>query len=83
MLYERMKKYAVPASDPIDFLERYTRVGCGAERGKAYQEERVKDAFKDLEEYGYCMLSAHESATGDVVSWYPEGERPQQVAGNL
>lgn len=71
-LYERMKKYAVQAENPVDFLERYTKPGYGIERGKDYQKARIKSAYEDLEEYGYCMLPTHSSKTGDIVTWYPD-----------
>lgn len=71
-LYERMKRYAVPAKDPVDFLERYTKSGYGIERGKDYQEARIRTAYEDLERYGYCMLPPSSSKTGEIVTWYPE-----------
>ena len=70
-LYEKMKKYAVPAKDPVDFLERYTKPGYGIERGKEYQEARIKTAYEDLERCGYCMLPNSSSKTGEAVTWYP------------
>ena len=71
-LYETMKKYAVQAEDPIDFLERYTKAGYGIERGKEYQQARIKTAFEDLEQFGYCMLPIQSSKTGEIVTWYPK-----------
>lgn len=71
-LYEHMKKYAVPAKDPVDFLERYTRAGCGIERGKDYQKSRIESAYEDLENFGYCMLPPYSSKTGEIVTWYPD-----------
>lgn len=70
-LYEHMKKYAVKAKDPIDFLERYTKNGYGAERGKDYQQARIESAYEDLKKFGYCMLPTHSSKTGEIVTWYP------------
>lgn len=70
-LYNLMKKYAVPAKDPVDFLERYTRSGYGIECGIEYQNARIKTAFEDLEAYGYCMLPPSSSKTREVVTWYP------------
>lgn len=70
-LYEQMKKYAVSAKDPVDFLELYTRIGYGIERGTEYQEARIKSAFEDLERFGYCMIPPSTSKTGEIVTWYP------------
>lgn len=71
-MFEHMKKYAVPAKNPADFLDKYTKGGCGAERGKDYQKARIESAYEDLKKYGYCMLSAHESKTGEIVTWYSD-----------
>lgn len=71
-LYELMKKYAVPATDPIDFLVHYTRSGYGIERGADYQASRIESAFEDLEKFGYCMLPPSSSKTGETVTWYPD-----------
>ena len=70
-LYERMKKYAVPAKDPTDFLERYTKAGYGIEIGEDYQKARIESAYEDLKRCGYCILSTHESKTGEIVTWFP------------
>ena len=70
-IFERMKKYYVPAKNPEDFLNNYTKGGYGAERGNDYQKARIESAYEDLEKCGYCMLSMHESKTGEVLTWYP------------
>ena len=71
-LYNLMKKYAVSATDPVDFLERYTRAGYGIERGADYQASRIESAYEDLENLGYCMLPPSSSKTRETVTWYPE-----------
>lgn len=70
-LYEKMKKYAVSADNPEDFLNRYTKAGRGIERGEDYQAARVEAAYESVNKLGYCMLSRHDSVSGDIVTWYP------------
>lgn len=70
-LYNLMKKYAVPATDPVDFLDRYTRSGYGIERGADYQASRIESSYEDLEKFGYCMIPQSSSKTGETVTWYP------------
>lgn len=77
-LFEKMKKYSVPASDPVDFLERYTREGFGIECGKEYQQARIETAFEDLEKCGYCMIPPFSSKTRRIVTWYPGAQHTTQ-----
>lgn len=74
--YEHMKKYAVPAKDPVDFLNRYTRAGYGIERGEEYQKSRIESEYEDLEKFGYCMIPPSSSKTGEIVTWYPDNSAP-------
>lgn len=71
-LYEKMKEYSAPADGPEDFLNRYTRPWRGRERGDDYQAARVEATYEHLEKLGYCMLSRHDSVTGEIVTWYPQ-----------
>lgn len=82
-----VNKYLVPARDPVDFLERYTKPGM-LERlwpNKADREEcqksRIEDAYNDLEHLGYCMLPPSSTRTGETVTWYPGWENAQ-IGGN-
>lgn len=75
-----VKKYLVPAEDPVDFLEKYTNPGKleslwpdKADREEC-QKSRIEDAYNDLERFGYCILPPSSTKTGDTVTWYPGWE---------
>lgn len=66
-----MRKYAVEAGNVKEFLERYSRPSATA-RGPEYIADRIKWHEEQLALHGYTMLSRHDSATGDVVAYFPK-----------
>ena len=68
--YDLFKKYQVEASSLEDFLQKYTKRARHEGRGQEYVEVRIQSHSKDLEKYGYTIISHHDSVTGEVVSYY-------------
>lgn len=69
-IYEKMKKYKVQAVSVEDFRKRYTRPSAYQQRGAEYVAAVLESARRDLEKYGYTIISRHDSITGDVVAYY-------------
>ena len=64
------KKYKVQAASVEDFRKRYTRPSAYQQRGAEYVAAVLESARRDLEKYGYTIISRHDSITGDVVAYY-------------
>lgn len=71
-LYENFKKYKVEADSVEDFLKKYTKPKRLEGRVAGYTEARIKSYTEELNKYGYCIMTHHESITGEVVSYYKE-----------
>ena len=52
ILYEKFKKYQVPASSVEDFRRRYTKPDRFAQRGPEYQAAVLQAARDDLAQFG-------------------------------
>ena len=75
ILYEKFKKYQVPASSVEDFRRRYTKPDRFAQRGPEYQAAVLQAARDDLAQFGYTIISRHDSVTGEVVAYYEPNEQ--------
>ena len=74
-LYEKFKKYQVPASSVEDFRRRYTKPDRFAQRGPEYQAAVLQAARDDLAQFGYTIISRHDSVTGEVLAYYEPNEQ--------
>lgn len=70
-LYDVFKKYQVPAASVEDFRRRYTKPDRFAQRGPGYIAAVLQSASSDVEQFGYTIISRHDSITGEVVAYYP------------
>lgn len=68
--YEQFKKYEVVAESVEDFLKKYTKPSRHEGRGKDHVKIRIESYTEELNKYGYCLMSRHESITGDCVTYY-------------
>ena len=75
ILYEKFKKYQVPASSVEDFRRRYTKPDRFAQRGPEYQAAVLQAARDDLAQFGYTIISRHDSVTGEVLAYYEPNEQ--------
>ena len=69
-IYEKMKKYQVQAESVEDFRQRYTKPERYQSLGSEYVADVLESAHKDMERYGFTIISHHDSVTGDVVAYY-------------
>ena len=69
ILYEKFKKYQVPASSVEDFRRRYTKPD------PEYQAAVLQAARDDLAQFGYTIISRHDSVTGEVLAYYEPNEQ--------
>jgi len=69
-LYEKFKKYAVPAASIEDFRRRYTKPDHYAQRGPEYVAAVLQSSREELERDGFTIISSHDSITGEIVSYY-------------
>lgn len=67
---ELFKKYEVPAKNIEDFLKKYTKYSRHEGRGNKYAEARIKSHSEDFSKYGFCLITHHDSVTGDHVAYY-------------
>lgn len=65
----------VQAVDVADFLARFYRPDRYHERGEEYAAALLASHQKHFDEYGYDIISRHESVTGKVVAYFKEEER--------
>ena len=75
ILYEKFKKYQVPASSVEYFRRRYTKPDRFARRGPEYQAAVLQAARDDLAQFGYTIISRHDSVTGEAVAYYEPNEQ--------
>lgn len=65
-----MKKYEVIADSVADFLERYYKRARYHGRGEEYAAALLESHQRDFDEYGYDLISQHDSVTGEVVTYF-------------
>ena len=75
ILYEKFKKYQVPASSVEDFRRRYTKPDRFAQRGPEYQAAVLQAARDDLAQFGYTIISRHDCVTGEVLAYNEPNEQ--------
>ena len=75
ILYEKFKKYQVPASSVEAFHCRYTKTDRFAQRAPEYQAAVLQAARDDLAQFGYTIISRHDSVTGEVLAYYEPNEQ--------
>lgn len=64
-------KYKVSDVNTIEeFCNRYYKPDRFKNRGQQYMECVIKSDYEDMEKYGYCIITHHDSITGDVVAFY-------------
>lgn len=63
----------VPADNVEDFINRYYRGDRLQARGDAYAAAVIASHKAHYAQYGYDIISRHESVTGQVVAWPPLG----------
>ena len=69
-LYEKMKKYKVEADSVEDFLKKYYKPERYTDRGKEYAQHLLQKYKKELNEQGYCFISAHDCVMGRAAAYY-------------
>jgi hypothetical protein len=69
-LYEKFKKYQMPADSTEDFCMKYHKRSAYHDRGKEYMECDLQSHKEELEKYGYTIIPGSSSTTGDIVSYY-------------
>ena len=72
-LYEKFKKYQLPADSIEDFCMKYHKRSAYHDRGKEYMDCDLASHKEDLEKDGYTIIPGSSSATGDIVSYYGKG----------
>lgn len=60
----------VEATSVIDFLEKYYKKDRYTGRGAEYAAALLASHEKDFREYGYDIISHHDSVTGEVVAFF-------------
>lgn len=68
---EWVNECVVPANSVRDFILRYGKPDRYKGRGKDYFEYCIESNEKDVEKYGYTLLSPHDSITGECVCFVP------------
>jgi len=69
-LFEIMKKYAVKAESIEDFCNKYHRRAAYHERGTEYMKDDLLFHIEEIDKYGYAMIPAGSTTTGDNVTFY-------------
>ncbi len=74
-LKDKMRKYAVEATSVEDFCRRfykgdrfYNEAGFNFDR----EQRKIRMQTEDLAEDGYAMITAHDSRTGDTVTYFED-----------
>jgi hypothetical protein len=75
--FDAWRKYQVPAESVADFLARYYRADRYTGRGEDYAAVLLASYTREASEDGVCAISHHDSRTGEIVAWYPEGAEGQ------
>ena len=73
-LGESFRKNRVKAKSVADFLDRYYKPDRYRGRGAEYAATLLKSYQEDVEQDGWTIISHHDSATGQVVAYFPEYE---------
>lgn len=69
-LYEKFKKYTMPADSIEDFCLKYHKRSAYHDRGKDYMACDLESHKEEMEKYGYTIIPGSCSTTGDIVSYY-------------
>jgi hypothetical protein len=69
---EIMRKYQVNAESVEDFCNRYYLKRAFTDRGSEYVQAVLETAHKDIEKYGYCLITRHDSVIGETVTYYKD-----------
>jgi len=67
---DTFRKYAVSAQSIEDFMTRYYKRDRYTGRGDDYAASLLASHREHYEQYGYDIISHHDSKTGDPVAWY-------------
>jgi hypothetical protein len=78
----RWRKYEVKAPTLLQFLEQYHRHDRFRGRGEDYAQACIESHRVAVEKQGYTLLSRHDNATGQPVTWFarPERVEPNQLS---
>lgn len=68
--YELFKEYEVQAESVEDFLMRYSKPKAHTLRGEEHVQLRIDSYTEELEKFGFCFITHHDSVTGEIVSYY-------------
>lgn len=79
--YDGWRKYQVQAGSLESFLEHYYKRDRYTGRGEDYAEAIRQSYRETLAHDGVCIISRHESRTGEVVAWYPDGTTAEEEQG--
>lgn len=60
----------VKANSVSDFLKKYYREDRYTGRGKEYAATLLASYEEEFKEYGYCIISKHDSKSGDVCAFF-------------
>jgi phage terminase small subunit len=72
-LFEKMKEYQVTDVNTIEeFCNRYYKYNSFKGRGKEHMEYVIKSDYEEIKRFGYCMITHHDSITGEIVTFYPK-----------
>jgi len=69
-LYFSFQKYEVFADCISSFIAQYGKPRRYSERGEEYMSAVLKSHQESLQEYGYTIITRHDSITGKTVSYY-------------
>lgn len=67
--------HEVEAESVQDFCKRYYKPDRYTERGEEYVQAVLASQQKDLEQFGYTLISHHDSRTGEAVVWRGPSQR--------
>lgn len=67
---ELFREYAVEAKDVADFLTRFYKPSRYTEREDEYARDLLASYENDFQNHGWCLISRHDSRTGEFVSFY-------------
>jgi hypothetical protein len=73
-LYEVFKQDRVTDVSTVEaFLNRYYKPERSIGRGDDYAASLLRCLEKEMVDYGYAMISRHDSVVGRTVTFYPKG----------
>lgn len=72
-----MRNLEVKAKSLDDFLDKYYKHDRYKGRngnvwGENYSELVKQSSREDIDRLGYCIISKHDSKTGEIVAYYPK-----------